>query len=147
MVKGGNYHVNEAVAFQTYVVAERFEKALKLIRRALSEMDIEIVGEYDNIGALTDGSSRREKASKILLVNCPMLNFEALALDRAAAVFFPLHVLVSATGDWTQVSIINLARLSDARLPVGAEAPIRRLAGRIELALESVSQEPGNQSR
>jgi len=61
-------------------------------------------------------------------------------LDRAAAVFFPLHIFVSAAGSQTFVSLINPAGLVDARLPVGAASPIERLQARIVQALESASR-------
>jgi Domain of unknown function DUF302 len=122
---------------QTYTLPHRFPRALKLIRGALAGMDLEIAGEFGN------GDPR---PSRTLLVDCPLLMFEALALDRAAAVFFPLHVLVAANGDSTEVSIVDPARLLQARLPIGSADPLDRLVGRIELALESLSRQPSARS-
>lgn len=131
-------------SIESYVVAERFERALKLIRSALAEMDLDVAAEFDSAVKREGQTAHHEKPPRTLLVDCPLLNFEALALDRAAAVFFPLHVLVAPLGERTRVSIVDLPRLLDARLPVGAEDPIERLAARIRMALESVAEKPGN---
>jgi uncharacterized protein (DUF302 family) len=122
----------------TYTIAERFDKVLKLIRTALAETELTVAGELDPAESVNGKPGNKAVRSRILLVDCPLLVFEALALDRAAAVFFPLHVLVSAAGDRTQVSVVNPAALFDARLPVGAAEPMERLQARVALALESV---------
>lgn len=132
--------VNSVSAPETRVIHERFERALRLIRASLAEVDLKIVQEIDLAGTPEHGMARPGASSKILLVDCPLLLFEALALDRAAAVFFPLHVLVSGIGDRTRVSIANPAALWNARLPVGAAHPMQRLVARIELALASASE-------
>jgi hypothetical protein len=59
-------------------------------------------------------------------------------LDRAAGVLFPLHVLVWADGDRTQVSTASFGGLFDVRLPLGAAGPMERLQARVAMALESV---------
>lgn len=122
----------------TYMIAERFDKVLKLIRSALAETELSVAGEFDSTEVLNGEPGKKAVRSRILLVDCPLLVFEALALDRASAVFFPLHVLVSAAGDRTQVSVVNPAALFDARLPAGAAEPMEKLQARVTLALESV---------
>ena len=129
--------MNAVSAEQTYVMAERFDKALKTIRIALAEVELDVAGEFDVAGLLDRRADRAPSRAKVLLVDCPLLVFEALALDRASAVFFPLHILVSGDGDRTQVSVINPAELFDARLPVGAADPMDRLLARVGMALES----------
>jgi hypothetical protein len=115
---------------ESYVVAERFEKVLKMLRTAMSEMELEVAGEIDG---------KSSQSSKTLLVDCPLLNFEALALNRAAAVFFPLHVVVSPVGGHTRISVANPTKFLKERVPIGAADPIARLMARVELALESVA--------
>ena len=130
--------MNATAVGLTYMIAELFDKVLKMIRGALAETEVSVVGEFDPAEAL-DGELRKNAVrSRMLFVDCPLLVFEAVALDRAAAVFFPLHILVSAAGDRTQVSVVNPAGLFDARLPIGAAEPMKRLKARVTLALESV---------
>jgi hypothetical protein len=76
-------------------------------------------------------------------VDCPLIVFEAQALDRAAGVFFPLHVLVCAHGDQTLVSTMSFAGLFDARLPLGVAGPMEKLHARVALAVESVLARTG----
>ncbi|MBZ5618888.1 MAG: DUF302 domain-containing protein [Acidobacteriia bacterium] len=130
--------MNAVAAGPTYRIAERFDKVLKLIRGALADSELSIVGEIDSTDALNREAGKKVVRSRILFVDCPLLVFEALALDRASGVFFPLHVLVSVDGDRTQVSVVNPAGLFDARLPVGAAEPMEKLQARVTLALESV---------
>jgi uncharacterized protein (DUF302 family) len=124
-------------AENTYVMSERFDKALKTIRSALSEVELDVAEEFDVAGGFDRLAARTQAQSRILLVDCPLLLFEALAFDRASAVFLPLHILVSGDGDRTHISVINPAELFDARLPVGAADPMARLQARVALALES----------
>jgi hypothetical protein len=135
--------MNALAADQTYMIAKRFDKAVKLIRRALAETELSLVGEFDTTGTFGNERGRMAEPSRILLVDCPLLAFEAQALDRAAEVFFPMHVLFWADGDQTRASTANPAALFDVRLPSGAAIPMARLQARISMALESVSSPAG----
>jgi len=132
---------------QTYVIWERFDKAVKLIRNALAEGELSVVGEFDTTGAFRQGNGEKAKQSRILLVDCPLLVFEAQALDRAAGVFFPWHVFVWADGERTQASMASPGGLVDARLPLGAAGPMERLQARVTMALQSVLSRTGSNHR
>jgi uncharacterized protein (DUF302 family) len=138
-------------AGQTYMIPERFDKAVKLIRSALAKTELSIVGELDTTETLRSEFGKNPERSTILFVDCPLAVFEAQALDRAAAVFFPLHVFVWGDGDRTSASAFSSAGLFDNRLPLGSADPIKRLEDRISVALKSVlarsganDQEEGN---
>jgi uncharacterized protein (DUF302 family) len=132
--------MNAQAVEHTFVIAERFDKALKTIRGAIADKQLEIAGELDVAELVNGRPSKSGPRSLILLVDCPVLMFEALALDRAAAVFFPLHVLITAAGSQTLASLTNPAGLFDARLPVGAADPMDRLQIRVVQALDSASR-------
>ena len=130
-------------AGQTYVIDARFDKAIRLIRSALMKQELSIAAELD-IRQGADVSFRKKAVvSKLLLVDSPLLLFEALALDQAAGVFFPLHVLVSSDGEQTHISCVELASLFDVRLPAGCSQPLSDLRNRIANALESVASQSG----
>lgn len=131
--------MNTVSAGHTYDIGQPFDKALKTIRGVLAEMEMGIVGEFDMSGT---GSQAEPARSRVLLVDCPLLDFEALALDRASAVFFPLHILVSAIGERTRASVLNPGKLFDARLPAGAAEPVSRMQARVAMALESAVRRP-----
>jgi uncharacterized protein (DUF302 family) len=133
------FRVNTVSAGQTYVIEERFDRALKLIRNALEKRELSVAGEFDVSESFAADSGKELNPSKLLLVDCPLLLFEALALDRAAGVFLPLHVLVSADGHQTQAVCVEPAALFEVRLPVGAAKPLEKLRSRVAMALESVA--------
>lgn len=120
------------------MIEERFGKALKLIRNAFEERELSIAGEIDLTESFAKDSGKESDPSTLLLVDCPLLVFEAVALDRAAAVFFPLHVLVSADGERTQVVCVEPATLFEFRLPVGAAQPLEKLLNRVAMAMDSL---------
>ena len=98
------------------MIPERFDKAVKMIRNALAEWELSVVGEIETTGDFEREAGNNAERSKILLVDCPLTVFEAQVLDRAAGVFLLLHVLVSGRGDQTLVSTMSSAGLFDARL-------------------------------
>lgn len=130
--------MNTRSAEQTYVIEERFDKAVKLIRNALQTQELCVAGEFDVTDAVASDSGKKPVPSKLLLVDSPLLLFEALALDRAAGVLLPLHIFITADGDRTQVVCVEPASLFEVRLPTGSSQPLAALRNRIAMALESV---------
>jgi hypothetical protein len=125
-------------AGHTVVIEEAFDKALKLVREALTQGDLEIAGEMDMPATWPGESRKRPARCRVLLVDCPLLVFEGLALDRAAGVYFPLHVLLASDGVRTHVTTLKPSGVFDARLPAGAAAPLERLEAQVARALESL---------
>jgi hypothetical protein len=126
-------------AGHTFAIEERFDKALKLVREALTGDDLEIVGEMAMPANWPGESRKRPARCRVLLVECPLLVFEGLALDRAAGVYFPLHVLLASDGVRTRVSTVKPSGVFDSRLPAGAAEPVDRLEARVARALESLA--------
>jgi len=120
---------------QTCAISEPFDTGLKLVRNSLLGAGLSILGEFDVSGSLSREAGTISAPSRILYVDSPLLLFEALALDRAAAVFLPLHVLVAADGAETCVRWVNPAAAFDARLPAGAAVPMDELQARVAQAL------------
>ncbi len=130
--------MNGLAVRQTCTIAGRFDKAAKLIRRALAATELSVVGEFDTTGLLGEHAGKKAEQSRILLVDCPLLLFEAQALDRAAGIFFPLHLLIWADGERTRVSTFNSGELFNVRLPLGTAGPMDRLQARVAMALDSI---------
>jgi hypothetical protein len=120
---------HESPALRSYVVDSRIGEVWDPLRHALADMELEVIGTVN-----------APEHSRVLLVDCPLLDFEALALDRASAVFFPVHILVSPWGGRTRVSVMDPASLFDARFPVGMAEPMERLLARIALAVELMQE-------
>jgi len=126
-------------ASQTFLAPQKFERTLKSLRSALGEMDVEVIAEFP-LGR--DVTERGRTEARLLLVSSAILEFESVALGRAAAVFFPLHVLVAAERNQTRVSLINPTELFEWRLPMGVSEPMDRLVARVVMAVESVAPVP-----
>ena len=77
---------------------------------------------------------------EVLLVDCPLTSLQALALDRAAGVYLPLHVLLRSQDGGTHASIVNPADVFDGRLPAGAAEPIARLTERVAGVLDGLAK-------
>ena len=135
----GGSEMSVMSASHTYVVPDPLEQALRSIRGALDKMELDVVGEIELSEHVKQASERRMTGSRILLVGCPILDLEAVALGRAAAVFVPLHVLVSAERNETRVSVVNPTGLFDARFPIGARGPIDKLVARFAMAMDSIA--------
>jgi len=131
--------MNTTSAGGTYVIAEDFDKALKLVRHALAEHELGVTSEWETTKNRPGGADHKPQRSRLLLVDSPILLFEAMALDRAAGALFPLHVLLSADGDRTQAVFVEPATLFTLRPPVGAAGPLEEMKGRIRAALESAA--------
>lgn len=134
-------------ARQTYVITERFDKALKLLRQELADRDLSVTGEFDTTEYMSRDSGRKPDRSRLLLVDCPLLLLEAVALDRAAGVLIPLHIFVSSDGDRTEVVFVEASTLFDRRLPVGTSEPLGELKTRIAMALEATVARAETQRR
>jgi uncharacterized protein (DUF302 family) len=122
-------------AGHTRTISEPFDTGLKQVRGALLGAGLSILGEFDVSGSLSGEAGGTPSPSRILCVDSPLLLFEALALDRAAAVFLPLHVLVAANGPETRVRWMNPASAFGARLPAGAAVPLDELLSCVAGAL------------
>jgi uncharacterized protein (DUF302 family) len=120
---------------QSCAISEPYETGLKLVRSALLNAGLSISGEFDVSGSLNRETRSIMARSKILYVDSPLRLFEALALDRAAAVLLPLHVLVASQDGQTRVSWVCSTATFGARLPPGAASPIEELQAEVGRAL------------
>jgi len=120
---------------QSCTISEPFETGLKLVRGALIASELSISGEFDVSGCLNRETGSLSLPSRILYVDSPLWLFQALALDRAAGVFLPLHVLVCAQDGETRASWVCSAAAFGARLPPGAASPIEELQAEVSHAL------------
>jgi hypothetical protein len=107
------------------------EKTLKSLRRTLQAAGIDVVQQIDLSPEFQGQLSAGTKRCVLLLVDCPLLLFEAVALDRAAAVFFPLHVVVTGDDACTCVDWAHPAAAASCRLPATVKRPVDALYTRL----------------
>lgn len=122
----------------TRAVPVSFVKTLAAVRRILTGAGFSIIKEFDlskepylKLGA----SSGR---CVVLLVDIPVLLFEAIALDRAAAVFLPLHVVVSGGREMSCLRWADPVSSSGLRPPAPSREALDALCQRLRAALASL---------
>lgn len=129
--------MNIEAAGTTRALPESFEKSLALIRRLLSTAGFSIVKEFDLSRESYFQLGIGSRSCVVLLVDTPVLLFEAIALDRSAAVFVPLHIVVTGDRDSSYVHWVNPMTSSGLRPPAPARGPLDALYARLT---ESMSQ-------
>ena len=116
----------------TRVIPEPFGKSVPLIRRLLVDAGLSVVEEFDVSGApyfqLGNRPALLRRARWWIL---PVLLFEAIALDRAAAVFLPVHVVISGDRDTSYVHWANPMTSSNLRPPAPSKGALEDLCSRV----------------
>jgi len=119
----------------TCAIPEPYSSGLNLVRGALQDAGLSILGELDLFGGPDRHAVAPSRPCRVIYIDSPLLLFEALALDRAAAVFLPLHVVVREDGGQTRVHWISPAAVFGMRLPAGAAVPLYDLQTRVSDAI------------
>ena len=124
----------------TRVIPEPFGKSVSLIRWLLSSAGLSVVQEFNVSSEPYFQLAIARRSCIVLLVDTPVLLFESIVLDRAAAVFFPVHVVISGDRDTTYVHWANPAMSSGLRPPMPAKIPLENLCARITQVLSRLPQ-------
>jgi uncharacterized protein (DUF302 family) len=131
--------MNGEPAVTAYVIPEPFDRALRLLRDVLGNNELSIAGEVDVSSRIKRELNIGFGPCRILLVDSPCLLLEACTLDRAAAAFVPLHLVLCGRGPQTLVHWMNPATLGGVRLPAGAAAPLLKLHTLLARSVERVA--------
>lgn len=124
----------------TRVVPEPFGKSVPLIRRLLLGAGLSVVEEFDMSSAPYLQLGIAPRSCTVLLVDTPVLLFEAIALDRAAAVFLPVHVVISGDRETSYVHWANPMASSNLRPPAPSKGALEDLCARVTGALSELPQ-------
>jgi uncharacterized protein (DUF302 family) len=123
-----------------FVLDTAFEPALAQIRQAIRQDQLSIAAEVDAAQRVRHALEIFVPQCRVLLVDSPLLLLEATAIDRASAIFVPLHLVVSSAGDRTLVQMLNLDHLRNSDLPIGIRAPVLDLQRQLARTLARVAQ-------
>lgn len=129
-----------ATTGNTRVISNSIGRAIPLIRRLLSEAGLSVVEEFNVSSEPYFQLEIAKRSCIVLLVDTPALLFECIALDRAAAVFLPVHVVISGDHDTTYVHWANPVTSSGLRPPMPAKIPLDNLSARITRALSGLPE-------
>ncbi len=122
----------------TLVLNQPYDQARRRILATLREQGLQVAFDFDVASSILRSSGVRLPKSSVLGVECPYLLLEAFVADGAAAVFFPLHVVLSEHGPETQVRVLAPQTLRAAGVTPAISIPVHRTLRRISEALASV---------
>ena len=93
-------------AATTYSIPESFEEALKLIRAVLARAGLSVVGELDISGRIQRSLGIGMAQCRVLYVCSRQSILEAISVCPAVGIFLPLHLVVSARGEQTEIHVL-----------------------------------------
>ena len=79
----------------TLVLNQPYHQARRRILSTFKEQGLQVAFDFDVAGGILRSAGVRLPKSSVLGVGCPYQFLEAVVADGAAAVFFPLHVVLS----------------------------------------------------
>jgi hypothetical protein len=129
-----------AASGNTRIIPEPFGKTVPLIRRLILNAGLSIVEEFDISGEVYFPLGIASRSCIVVLVDTPVLLFEAIALDRGAAVFLPVHVVISGDSGTSYVHWANPITSSGLRPPAPAKGPLEDLYARLNKTLSELPQ-------
>ncbi len=127
-----------------FVVPEPFDKAVKLVYRQLLAGGLVVRVDLNLSARIRGELGIQLSPCRLLCVDSPLSLVEAMTLDDAAAVFLPLHVVVTGHGSHTLVQFISTAHICGSALPVSTKVPMNKLQTRIAEAMEKIGLRNGN---
>lgn len=123
---------------ETLVFSMPYAQALRRIRTVLSGAGLQVAFEVDMAGSIFHSTGVQLAKSALLGVVCPYQLLEACVADPGAAVFLPLHMIVTERGNETEVRLLAPEALRTAGITIAVCLPVYRTLHRIMDALGMV---------
>lgn len=123
--------MSDAPATVEYALHENYGKALKLLRSSLQKCGVRIVSETDVSHIVRAEAGVPLPACRILYLCCPFVLLQVAVIDRPAATFLPLHLVVSEHGLETHIHLATATGLDAAGVSPAARQPMARLLARV----------------
>lgn len=124
-------------------VPRSYESTLQSLRGLLRSAGLSVVQHidlsHDSRVELEAGTSK----CALMIVDCPLLLFEAVALDRSAAVLIPLHLVLTGNEHHTWIHWAHPAGAFGLRLAATAQGPVDALYARLTEVLRKASTRTG----
>ena len=124
-----------------WVMSGPYSAATERLRRALKQGLLDICFEVD-LGR----EVRREVGVQLPRIGvfgvvCPFLLLEGLVGDSAAALFFPIHVVIAERGDSVQVSVLSAAAVRASGISPAPTIPVHRTLVRLPPAIPGAGRQ------
>lgn len=126
------------------VFNQSYDQARRRILTTLKEQGLQVAFDFDVASGILRSAGVRLPKSSVLGVGCPYQFLEAFVADGAAAVFFPLHVVLSEHGPETLVRLLAPQALRAAGVTPAISIPVHRTLRRIREVLASAGAHPPN---
>jgi hypothetical protein len=123
----------------TRIIPESFDKSVSMICHLLWTAGLTIVEEFDMSKEPYFRLGVAKRSCTVLLVDTPLLLFQAIALDRSAAVFVPLHIVISGDSDTSYIHWVDPVANSGLRPPASAKDALEEVYKRVTQALMRIS--------
>jgi len=117
----------------TYYIPERFDSAVRTVRRVLAEAGLKVSNELDMAGRLQRRLQVHTQACKVLFVSRGATRWK----DLGAAALTPLHVVVSERGEHSEIHILRVPHAADDA--EGSLAELGKLRAQIADAIERIA--------
>ncbi len=134
-VKGEN--MAEEHATSTYLIAEPFDRAVKLVRRALAGANLKLTGEL-NLSGRIQRELLIDTAPCLLLFACP-----ATPAATSPTTLTPLHIVVSGRGAQTEIHVLRVLPRDSGPVDRLAIATLGQLQTAISQAIEKIGMRAG----
>jgi len=125
-------------ATNTYLIAQPFDRAVELLRKALSRANLKITGELNMSGWIQRQLLIGTAPCLVLLVSPVTSVIEGFATDPCPPALTPLHIVVSARGAQTEIHVLRVLPREDGPLDRVAVAALGRLQTAISQAIEKI---------
>jgi uncharacterized protein (DUF302 family) len=120
-------------------VEQRFDKAVRMLRRALALEGLRIPCEIDTAARLKQELGVGLPQNLVLYVDDPIRLLEATAIHPAGGLFIPEPIVVSTADQHrSRVSIRSIELLASSDLPASLRAASANLHERILAAVQSI---------
>lgn len=130
----------------TLVLNQPYDQARRRILTILKERGLQVAFDFDVASSILRSSGVGLPKSSVLGVGCPYQFLEAFVADGAAALFFPLHVVLFEHGQEIQVRILAPQTLRAAGVTPAISIPVHRTLRRIRETLASIGAHSANRT-
>jgi uncharacterized protein (DUF302 family) len=127
---------------QVQAAPRAFDSTLKSLRRLLNDAGLRVVRQLDLSRDFPGQLAAGARNCALLMVDSPLLLFEAVALDRSAAVFIPLHIVITGDQHSTCIHWAHPAETIGFRMSATAKGPVDALYTRLTQVLRGAGSWP-----
>ena len=125
-----------------YTLREPFERAVETVCKSLASRGLRVAGQMDV-------SRRISRALGIVPAPCRIVfvlpGSSLLNPDTAypwAAIFLPLHIVISGNGCWSEIQVQNRVQTSAETVAPAFFGPVMEAQAQVAEALEAIAMRP-----